>query len=48
MNCTKPKPSLQDQQINCYRIWMRPKVPHKKMDRRGHVMLGQYLLNLKK
>ncbi len=48
MNCSKPKPSLQDQQINCYRLWMKPKAPQRKVERRGHIMLGQYLLNMKK
>ncbi len=47
MNCTKTKPSLQDQQLSCYRIWTRPKAP-KKADKRNHVSLGQYLFGTKK
>ncbi len=47
MNCTKTKPSLQDQQLSCYRLWMKPKAP-KKGDRRGHMILGQCLLGTKK
>ncbi len=47
MNCTKTKPGpLQEQPVSCYRLWMKPKAP-KKVDRRGHVLLGQYLLGAK-
>jgi hypothetical protein len=47
MNCTKTKPGLlQEQQISCYRVWMKPKAA-KKEDRRSHMMLGQYLLGTK-
>jgi hypothetical protein len=48
MNSTKGKPSLQDLQISCYRVWMKPKVLQKKMDRRGRLFLGQFLLGTKK
>jgi hypothetical protein len=49
MNCAKTKPSLQDQQISCYRVWMRPKPPlPKKAERRNQILLGQYLLSARK
>ena len=48
MNCTKAKPSLQDLQISCYRVWMKPKVLQKKTDRRARLLLGQFLLGTKK
>jgi hypothetical protein len=49
MNCIKTKPSPQDQHLSCYRLWMRPRVLQKKVDRRNHMMtLGQYLLSMKK
>jgi hypothetical protein len=48
MNSTKAKTSLQDLQINCYRVWMKPKVLQKKMDRRSRLLLGQFLLGTKK
>ncbi len=48
MNSTKGKQSLQDLQISCYRVWMKPKVLQKKMDRRGRLLLGQFLLGMKK
>ncbi len=48
MNCTKAKPNLQDLQISCYRVWMKPKVLQKKLDRRGRLLLGQFLLGTKK
>lgn len=48
MNSTKAKPSLQDLQINCYRVWMKPKALPKKIDRRGRLFLGQFLLGTKK
>jgi len=47
MNCTKTKPEMQDQQLSCYRLWMKPK-PAKKNEKRNHTILGQYLLGLKK
>lgn len=44
MNCTKSKPGLlQEQPVSCYRVWMKPKAA-KKVDRRGHTLLGQFLL----
>ena len=46
MNYTKTKPSLQDQQLSCYRLWMKPKAP-KKGDKRHHTMLSQLLLGKK-
>jgi len=46
MNCTKNKPSLQDQQLSCYRLWMKHKAP-KKGDKRSNGMLSQYLLGKK-
>jgi len=47
MNCTKTKPGLlEEQPIRCYRLWMKPK-PVKKTDRRGHTLLGQFLLGAK-
>jgi len=46
MNCTKTKPSLQDQQLSCYRLWMKPKAP-KKGEKRQHPMLSQFLLGKK-
>jgi hypothetical protein len=48
MNGTKNKPSLQDQQISCYRIWMKPKAMQKKIDRRSRLLMGQFLLGIKK
>lgn len=47
MNCTKTKPNLQDQQLSCYRLWMKPK-GSKKSDKRNHMSLGQYLFGTKK
>jgi hypothetical protein len=47
MNCTKTKPGLlQEQPVSCYRVWMKPKVA-KKVERRGHTLLGQFLLGTK-
>ena len=47
MNCTKTKPGLlQEQPISCYRVWMKTKAP-KKVERRGHTLLGQFLLGTK-
>ena len=46
MNCSKNKPSLQDQQLNCYRLWMKHK-SSKKNDKRSNGMLSQYLLGKK-
>jgi hypothetical protein len=47
MNCTKTKPGLlQEQPLSCYRVWMKTKVT-KKVERRGHVLLGQFLLGSK-
>jgi hypothetical protein len=48
MNCTKTKASLQDQQINWYRVWMKPKALPRKGEKRNHMMLGQYLVSPKK
>jgi hypothetical protein len=48
MNSAKAKPTLQDLQISCYRVWMKPKVLQKKMDRRSRLLLGQFLLGTKK
>ncbi len=48
MNCAKTKPNLQDQQLSCYRVWMRPKPPARKVERRSPMLLGQYLLSTKK
>ncbi len=47
MNETKTKPGVQDQQLSCYRLWMKPKSA-KKGDKRSHMILGQYLLGIKK
>lgn len=47
MNFTKTKPGMQDQQLSCYRLWMKPKNA-KKSDKRSHMILGQYLLGIKK
>ena len=47
MNSTKTKPDLlQEQPFSCYRLWMKPKTV-KKTDRRGHTLLGQFLLGTK-
>ena len=48
MNSTKAKTCLQDLQISCYRVWMKPKVLQKKVDRRSRLFLGQFLLGTKK
>ena len=48
MNCAKTKPSLQDQQLSCYRVWVRPKPLPKKLERRSQILLGQYLLGARK
>jgi hypothetical protein len=48
MNCAKTKPNLQDQQLSCYRVWMRPKPPARKLERRSPLLLGQYLLSTRK
>jgi hypothetical protein len=47
MDSTKTKPGAQDQQLSCYRLWMKPKAA-KKNDKRNHPILGQYLLGIKK
>ena len=47
MNSTKTKPDMQDQQLSCYRLWMKHKNA-KKSDKRNHTLLGQYLLGIKK
>jgi hypothetical protein len=47
MDSTKTKPGVQDQQLSCYRLWMKPKAA-KKGDKRNHMMLGQYLFGIKK
>jgi hypothetical protein len=47
MDSTKTKPGAQDQQLSCYRLWMKPKAA-KKADKRSHLILGQYLLGIKK
>ena len=47
MESTKTKPDVQDQQLSCYRLWMKPKGA-KKADKRSHPILGQYLLGIKK
>ena len=58
MNCTKTKLSLPsqmqrspfggpDQQLDCYRVWMKPKAM-RKGDRRNYLMLSQFLLGVKK
>lgn len=47
MNGTKTKPGTQDQQLSCYRLWIKPKGA-KKGDKRSHMILGQYLLGIKK
>jgi hypothetical protein len=47
MNGTKTKPEMQDQQLSCYRLWMKPKTA-KKNEKRTHPILGQYLLGIKK
>jgi hypothetical protein len=47
MNSTKTKPDVQDQQLSCYRLWMKPKGV-KKNDKRSHLILGQYLMGVKK
>jgi hypothetical protein len=47
MNGTKTRPALpQEQAISCYRVWMKPKTA-KKPERRGHTLLGQFLLGTK-
>jgi len=44
MNSTKIRPGLpQEQPVSCYRLWMKPKTT-KKVERRGHTLLGQFLL----
>jgi hypothetical protein len=47
MDATKTKSGAQDQQLSCYRLWMKPKIA-KKVDKRSHLILGQYLLGIKK
>lgn len=47
MDSTKTKSGAQDQQLSCYRLWMKPKAV-KKADKRSHPILGQYLLGIKK
>jgi len=47
MNCTKTKPNLlPEPPLSCYRVWMKAKTA-KKTDRRGHTLLGQFLLGTK-
>jgi len=48
MNDMKTKVSLQDQQLSCYRVWMKPKAMQKKLDRRNRLLTGQFLLGLRK
>jgi hypothetical protein len=47
MESTKTKPGVQDQQLSCYRLWVKSKAS-KKADKRNHPILGQYLLGIKK
>jgi hypothetical protein len=42
------KPDLKEQQLGCYRLWVRPKTSEKKAKKRGHSILGPYFSNAKR
>ncbi|MHC4519531.1 MAG: hypothetical protein ACYTAS_13160 [Planctomycetota bacterium] len=39
------KSDLKEQQLGCYRLWVRPKTSDKKGKKRGHSILGPYFSN---
>jgi hypothetical protein len=42
------KSDLKEQQLGCYRLWVRPKASDKKTKKRGHSILGPYFSNSKR
>jgi hypothetical protein len=43
------KSDLKEQQLGCYRLWVRPKSSEKKAKQRGHsIHLGPYFSNSKR
>jgi len=36
------------EKLGCWRVWMRPKTSRKEARKRSHMMLGPYLLSLRK
>ena len=48
MSTPNGKSDMKDQQLSCYRVWVRSKSAQKKSDKRSHGLLGQYLLGGRK
>jgi hypothetical protein len=48
MSTPNGKSDMKDQQLSCYRVWVRSKPAHKKSEKRNHGLLGHYLLGVKK
>ena len=43
------KSDLKEQQLGCYRLWVRPKSSDKKAKKRGHsILLGPYFSKSKR
>jgi hypothetical protein len=48
MSPSQGRTDLREQQLGCYRLWVRPKTSDKKTKKRSHTILGSYLLNSKR
>jgi hypothetical protein len=48
MSAPNGKSDMKDQQLSCYRVWVRSKSTQKKAEKRSHGLLGHYLLGSKK
>jgi hypothetical protein len=45
MSLSQAKTELKEQQLGCYRLWVRPKAADKKSKKRSHAsILGHYLV----
>lgn len=42
------KADAKEQQLGCYRLWVRPKASDKKAKKRTHSVLGPYFANSKR
>jgi hypothetical protein len=49
MSSPQGKGDLREQQLGCYRLWVRPKATDKKNKKRSHAsILGHYLVGAKR
>ena len=48
MSSSQARADLREQQLGCYRLWVRPKTVEKKTKKRSHSILGNYLMNSKR